>query len=154
MEPLPNQREPCWFTHSRDQHYTATLCSSMDTWSPLVAIWITVFILETLTGLTHELFCPSWFWNNCRWVYSNKTSRGEDRHSICHWCIPLQRTKKVACSKSLCLTICKELEKSRDPHNRPIFCQRTTSSSPQVDQWLSKSDLRSRNHSPSLPLQH
>ena len=36
-----------------------------------------------------------------------------------------------------CLTISKELTKSRDPHNRPIVCQRT-SSSPQVDEGLSR----------------
>ena len=147
MEPLPNEREPCWFTHSRDQHYTATLFSSMDTWSSLVAIWITLAILESLTSLTHKLCWRSWFWNNYRWVYSNRTSRGEDRHSICHWCIPLQHCKKVACSNSLRLRICKELAKSRDPHNRPIVYQRTTSSSPKVDQGLSKSNLATQQKS-------
>ena len=79
---------------------------------------------------------------------SNQTEPAEEKTGIQYSIdvYPLQRTKKVACSNSACLTICKEMAKSRDPHNRSIVCQRTTSSSPQVDQGLSKNDVRRRNH--------
>ena len=75
------------------QLHSSALWTHGPHWLPFESHWPSWNPSQVL----HIKLCwRSWFWNNCRWVYSNRTSRGEDRHSICHWCIPLQHFKKFA----------------------------------------------------------